>query len=145
MLGSEETGELVWSVWPLAADRVRGGSALAVIAASIYAAFVLGGPAMGGFAILVLVGGLGPFFVRTRYRLSEAGVEVRSPFQRVRRPWDTFQRAFAGRKGMTLSPFAKRHPLEPYRNVQLRYGDHRDEVIAFVRRFGPEPAGEERT
>ncbi len=145
MLESEGSRELSWSVWPLAADRVRGGSALAVMAASIYAAFVWGGPVMGGFAVLVLVGGLGSFFVRTRYRLTETGVEVRSPFLRLSRPWDAFQRAFAGEKGLTLSPFARRHPLEPYRNVQLRYGDHRDEVIAFVRRFGPEPVGESRT
>jgi hypothetical protein len=87
---------------------------------------------------------VGPFFVRTRYRLSPHQVEVSSAFQRVTRPWSGFRRVYVGPSGASLSPFSGRHLLEPYRSVMLRYGDRRDEVLAFVRKYGPEgrPVGE---
>jgi hypothetical protein len=91
----------------------------------------------GAFALVILAGGIGPFFVTTSYRLSPEGVEVRSPFQRVQRPWSAFRRAYVGERGVSLSPFAGRHLLEPYRSVMLRYGEHKSEVLEWVGRFGP--------
>jgi hypothetical protein len=92
--------------------------------------------------VLVLVGGVGPFFVSTRYRLTPDRVEVRSPFQRTTRPWKDFRRVYVGEQGVSLSPFRGRHLLEPYRSVMLRYGEHRKEVLDWVRRFGPGGEGE---
>jgi len=129
--------ELAWSVRPFAADRTRGVLAALVALSVVAAAFRLGGPLVGAFSALVLGGGIGPFFVTTRYRLSPEGVEVRSPFQRVQRPWSAFLRAYIGERGVSLSPFTGRHLLEPYRSVMLRYGEHRDQVLEWVRRFGP--------
>jgi len=137
----DPAGELRWSVWPLREERGRGLSALAVVAAAIYASFRLGGPILGGIAVLVLVGGVGPFFVSTTYRLTAEGIEVRSPFQRVSRPWSAFRRAYVGERGVSLSPFLGRHFLEPYRSVMLRYGGQREEILEWVRRFGPGPDG----
>ena len=133
----EGDGTLTWSVIPWAAQRAKGTSALAVVAAAIYGSFVWGGPVMGFLAVLVLVGGVGSFFVKTTYHLDSRTVSVRSPFQRVTRPWDAFRKAYVGDQGVSLSPFAGRHFLEPYRSVMLRYGDHRDEILDWVRRFGP--------
>jgi hypothetical protein len=132
-----ESGELAWAVTPVRENPARGISALVVVAASIWFALYFGGPVLGLFAFLVLVGGVGPYFVTTRYRLTEAGVEVRGPFQRVSRPWKDFQRAYPGRDGVSLSPFAGRHLLEPYRSVMLRYRGNRDEVLERVARWGP--------
>jgi len=134
--------ELTWRVAPFQSERSKGISALAVVAAAVYASFALGGVLLGLLAVLILVGGVGPFFVSTRYRLTAERVEVRSPFQRTARPWKDFRRAYVGERGVSLSPFRGRHLLEPYRSVMLRYGDHRDEVLEFVRRFGPPGDGE---
>jgi len=129
--------ELRWEVNPFREERARGLWTLVVVFTSVYFAGRFGGPVIGLLAVLVLVGGTGPFFVTTRYRLTPENVEVRSPFQRVTRPWRDFRRAYLGRSGVSLSPFAGRHFLEPYRSVMLRFGD-RDAVLGWVRRFGPE-------
>ena len=134
--------ELTWRVRPFHAERAKGISALAVVAGAIYASFVLGGLVIGLFAALILVGGVGPFFVSTSYRLTPDRVEVRSAFQRTARPWRDFRQAYVGERGVSLSPFRGRHPLEPYRSVMLRYGEHRDEILDWVRRFGPGGDGE---
>jgi hypothetical protein len=137
MTTPESPSELSWSVNPYREDPWKGISALVVIAASIWFTLRLGGPLLGLLAVLILVGGVGPFFVTTRYRLTEAGVEVRGPFQKVSRPWKDFRRAYRARNGVSLSPFAGRHLLEPYRSVMLRFGNHREEVLDWVTRLGP--------
>jgi hypothetical protein len=129
---------LEWSVRPVSRQRVKGISAVAVIMASIYAAFLWGGPVLGFLSVLVLVGGTGSFFTTTRYRLTPETVSVRSPFKRVSRPWGEYHRAYLETQGVSLSPFRNRHVLEPYRSVMLQFGDRREAVLDMVRRFGPE-------
>jgi hypothetical protein len=92
---------------------------------------------MGLLAFFLLGGGVGPFFAVSRYRLTDEGVEVRSPFLRVNRPWGDFRRAHVGRAGVSLSPFAGHHVLEPYRSLMLRYGGRREEILARVREHLP--------
>ena len=133
----DESMELAWEVHPFADERAKGLSAMAVILGAISGSFAWGGPLLGIVATLILVGGTGSFFVRTRYRLTATEVVVQSPFQRVNKPWSAFRRAHPGDQGVSLSPFRKRHVLDPYRSVMLRYGDCREEVLAWVDRFGP--------
>jgi hypothetical protein len=121
----------------MAAERGKGLSALAVVVATVYGALHWGGLVIGLLAVFVLAGGVGPFFVRTRYRLTPDEVSVSSLFQRVRRPWSDFRRAYVGGQGVSLSPFRRRHLLEPYRSVMLRYGEHKEEILEWVRRYGP--------
>lgn len=137
----EHEGEdvLVWSTRPWSHQRRKGVSALAIMAGAMYGSFVWGGPILGLLALVVLAGGAGPFFVTTRYRLTPEEVSVDSPFLRTRRPWSRFRRAYVGEQGVSLSPFKGKHLLEPYRSVMLRYGERREEVLRWVRRYGPEP------
>jgi len=130
--------ELVWSVSPFARERAKGASVVLLVLAVTAVTFVFGGVVIGMFAVLILVGGVGPFYVTTRYRLTPDGVEVKSPFQKVKRPWADFHRAYRGANGVSLSPFAGKHLLEPYRSVMLRYGNHQEAVLAWVRRYGPQ-------
>ena len=132
---------LAWSVRPVSRARALGVAAAAVIVLAVFSVWFLAGPFMGLLALFVLAGGSGPFFVRTKYRLTPEEVQVDSPFLRVKRPWSAFRRAYLCRDGVSLSPFAGRHVLEPYRSVMLRFGSERDQVLDWVRRFGPkEPA-----
>jgi len=137
-----ETNEfLAWSVRPVGRAKLLGSVAALIIVFAVSAVWLLAGPFMGMIAVLLLAGGCGPFFVRTSYRLTPAEVRVDSPFLKVRRPWSAFQRAYVGRDGVSLSPFAGRHVLEPYRSVMLRFGSEKDAVLNWVYRFGPkEPA-----
>jgi hypothetical protein len=128
---------LIWSVRPVEAAPGLGVAAGLVVVLTVALVWFLAGPFMGCVALLLLGGGVGSFFVRTRYRLTPEEVEVDSPFLRVRRPWSAFRRAYVGRDGVSLSPFPKRHLLEPYRSVMLHFGSRKDEVLTWVRRFGP--------
>ena len=140
----DEEAEFTWTVRPVDGQMGKGISALLVMIAVVYGAFSLGGAIMGFLSILILAGGTGQFFVKTRYRLTPTEVAVTSPFHRVKRPWDAFRRAYIGVHGVSLSPFSGRHLLEAYRSIMLRYGDHRDEVLDWVERFGPEHREKER-
>jgi len=73
------------------------------------------------FALIVLFLSLESYFLPTRYTLGAQGLQVRKPFSRVERPWSAFRSAWFDRSGVTLSPFGRRHWLEPYRGVRLRY------------------------
>lgn len=141
---ADQKAEFTWTVRPVDGQTVKGFSALLVMMAVVYGAFSLGGVIMGFLSILILAGGTGPFFVKTRYRLTPTEVAVTSPFQKTRRPWGSFRQAYIGVSGVSLSPFRGRHLLEAYRSVMLRYGDHRDEVLDWVKRFGPEQQEKER-
>jgi len=133
--------ELLWTVQPVVSEPAKGISAAVLIMAVLWFAFHWGGLAIGFLAVLLLVGGTGPFYVRTRYRLTPERVEVRSLFQKTARPWTYFKRAYVGTRGVSLSPFSRKHFLEPYRSVMLRYGDRREDVLSWVERFGPDRAG----
>lgn len=128
-----ELDALEWSVRPWDHDRHRGYVALVLAAAASGAAWFWGGPALGIFGIVVTFGGMGPFFVRTRYRLTPESVAVSSWFLRVERPWSAFRRLEVGRRSVRLSPYSRRHPLDAYRAVLLHFGEQRDAVLDRVR------------
>jgi hypothetical protein len=143
MSRAPEAGDVLsWSVRPVAIRPGRGVAALCMVAVVAGATFLLAGPILGALALLLLGGSIAPYFVTARYELSPETVAVESPFQRVRRPWSDIRRVYVGRDGVSLSPFRRYHVLEPYRSIMLRYGEHREEVLAWVRRFGPESPGE---
>ena len=138
MTADSEPRELVWEVRPWAQARLKGVLAILWIVLVSLAVLALAGPLLAALATVILAGSVGPFYVKTRYRLTPDGVEVQSPFQRLKRPWGGFRRMHVGKSGVSLNPYAKRHLLEPYRSVMLRFGDHRQAVLDWVRRYGPE-------
>jgi len=144
MSAPERGNVLAWSVRPAAVRPGRGVAAVVTVAAVAAGTFLLAGPFLGALAILLLGGSIAPYFVTARYELTEREVAVNSPFQRVRRPWSDIRRVYVGRDGVSLSPFGRYHVLEPYRSIMLRYGEHREEILAWVGRFGPEAPAEAR-
>jgi hypothetical protein len=131
--------ELSWAVLPAREAPLRGVLAAICVLVTGFLALAFGGTVMGILALLLVGGGIGPYYVRTRYRLTPEGVEVNSVFQRTHRPWSAFRRAYVGKDGVTLSPFQGRHILEPYRSVRLRFAGNGSEVLEWIRRHGPAP------
>jgi hypothetical protein len=125
---------LSWVAWPLRERPVVGGLVfLAVVATSLLAAVVGGHVLFGAIAGLILLGSLNPFFSPTTFRLSdEEVVAVRGPVRKARR-WRDVRACFVDRRGATLSPFAGRAWLEPYRGIRLLFSGNREEVVAFLR------------
>ncbi|MBD3237498.1 MAG: hypothetical protein GF330_12400 [Candidatus Eisenbacteria bacterium] len=118
----EETAELAWRVHPAAE---RPGLAV-VVAGLILTLAVLAGVWMGSaywgvFAGVVLFLSLEAFFLPASFELDAKGVRVRKPFSQVERGWETLRRVIFDPAGVTLSPFARRRWIEPYRALRLRY------------------------
>jgi hypothetical protein len=89
------------------------------------------------FAFLVLFLSLESFFLASRYALGPEGVRVERAFSKSQRAWSSFRGAWFDGLGVTLSPFGRRHWLETYRALRLRYGrtpaaPTREVVIAYL-------------
>ncbi len=85
---------------------------------------------------LILVGGsILPYFLPTKYMLSEKGISVRSFFTRQNKKWGDYKSFSIDTHGVFLSPFNKPSRLENFRGIYLRFHKNRDEVVAFVKRM----------
>jgi len=79
-----------------------------------------------------------PFFVPTRYRLGEEGVEVARPWGTRRRAWSEFRAVRSGGELVLLSPSERRSWLDNIRGTTLQLEGNRDEVLDYVRKMvGP--------
>ncbi len=135
----EEGAVLAWSVHPAVVQRGRAVLvSVLIVAFSLLAALWMKGSYWGIFALVVLFLSLEAFYFRSDYRLDETGASVRRPFSRGQKPWDSIRCVIIDRFGITLSPFRRRHFLEAYRSVRLRFplrsdqGPRPEEVVDFV-------------
>jgi hypothetical protein len=94
-----------------------------------------------GLAVVVLGVSVAPFFLRTAYRLTPDGVEVRRAWRRRTRPWEDFRAAFAGRDLVLLTPFERRTWLETVRGETLLLEGNRGEVLEYVEEMVGRKAG----
>lgn len=133
---------VAWEAWPLRRSPGRGALAAAVVTGSVWGvAAWTSSPWLTAFAAVVLVVSVAPFFVRTGYRLSDEGVEVRRPWRRRSRPWNDFRGVLAGRDLVVLSPFERRTWLEAVRGETLLLEDNRGEVLEYVEEMVGRKAG----
>ena len=126
---------LRWTAHPL---RRRPGRGLAALGVILILALCLGWASHSVFwgvfgAILVFLS-LEGFFLPTRYEIGERSVTVRRTFSHSEREWSSIRRVYEDANGLTLSPFAGRHVLEPYRALRLLFdGGDRGEICRRVR------------
>jgi hypothetical protein len=71
-----------------------------------------------GLAVAVL-GTLSPALAPARCRVDDQGIEKRSPFGTVRRPWEGLRRVSRGETAVLVSPYQRPHWLEHYRGLVL--------------------------
>ena len=129
----KEAGGLAWAAWP-AAERPMQATAVAIalVAAALGLATWGRDPLLAFVGLMVLFLSLSRYFLPTRYKIDGEGVEVATAFGRSQRRWSTLRRFAADHRGITLSPYARRSWLDPYRGVRLLYHRNRDEVLAAV-------------
>lgn len=93
---------------------------------------------------IVLVFAVAPFFVRTVFRLTPEGVEIRRPWRTWRRPWRDFRAVRSDRELLVLSPFVRRSWLDAIRGETLFLSENRGEVLEYVEAMvGTETDGDE--
>jgi len=93
-----------------------------ILVLSVLAAAWMRAAYWGVFALAVLFLSLESFFLASRFSLGAEGVQVEKAFSRSERPWSSFRSAWFDPYGVTLSPYPRRHWLETYRALRLRYG-----------------------
>jgi hypothetical protein len=133
--------KLAWRVHP-ATERPNLGAAILalVVVFSVVVGLWMRGMYWSVFAFGVLFLSLEAFFLPSRYELDAQGVVVHKPFSQAGRPWSQFRRVAFDPFGVTLSPFSRRHWLDPYRAVRLRFaggarageGPEREQVRRFI-------------
>lgn len=125
----------VWTAHPFRRDPLRGVLVLAIIAGIASALFYVTASLFWAvFSVFVLFLSLEGFYLPTHYVLGPERVEIRRPFSKSDRSWSAFRRVYEDTRGLTLSPYAKRSMMEPYRALRLLFdGGERDEIIRVVR------------
>ena len=133
---------VAWQAWPLRRSPGRGALAVVIVAGSVWGVSTwTASPWLTVLAAAVLGASVAPFFVRTGYRLSEEGVEIRKPWSRRRRSWEDFRAVLSGRDLVVLSPFERRTWLEAIRGETLLLEDNRGEVLEYVEAMVGRKAG----
>ena len=85
---------------------------------------------LAALAAVILLVGVSPFLLPTRYRLSDWGVEAQGILRTRARAWDSLRRVEVGPGAALVSPLARRGFLDRYRGIVLLLdGADRERVI----------------
>jgi hypothetical protein len=127
--------DLAWSTHP-ARDRIDATVALVAFLIAVLAVvwFSLRDPVVLAVAIAILCGALAPWFLPSRYRIDERGIEETRAGVSRRRAWSDVRSVYVDARGVTLSPFARRSWLEPYRATRVLFAGNGDRVVAALER-----------
>jgi hypothetical protein len=89
-------------------------------------------------AALLFVIALNDYLFPVSYEITEHTAASFAVFARSRIGWGSVKKYYIDDAGIKLSPFENHTRLEAYRGVYLRFGNHKDEVTAAVRRMRDE-------
>ncbi len=135
-MGSEEPEAIEWVCHPVRHRPVTGAlltAFLVLLVAGIAAAFH--DALMTALSAVVLAVSLSPFYLPTRYRMTQDTVSIRTPFGTREKPWDLYRRWQADRYGALLSPFDRPSRLDRLHGLNLRFdAPDRDRVLAYLER-----------
>jgi len=98
-----------------------------------------GSAGLGVIFTVLMFFSLSAYFFPTWYTLTDGGISVHTLVTKMKRPWSVYRSHWPDRNGVLLSPFPSRSRLENFRGIFIRYEGNRDEVLAFVKRYVPEP------
>ena len=136
--------ELSWRCHPSRRSVMRTTMVLAfLLALLMFISWYTGSLGLAVLFTVVMFLSLSAYFFPTWYTLSETGISVRTLVTNMKRPWSVYRSHWPDRNGVLLSPFPARSRLENFRGIFVRYEDNRDEVLAYVKKFVPEPEGED--
>jgi hypothetical protein len=76
------------------------------------------------------------YLLPIRYEMDAQGVRQKGWSPRVM-SWERVRRVVWGEQGVLLSPFAQPSRLDAFRGIFLWYGNHADEVRAWIERYCP--------
>ena len=137
---------IVWTSWPLHDEPPRKTILLIAVIGLTVAFSAMMAFFAGLLAAVLLFVLMGPYFLPTRFAVSERGVEKRFPLFNRSRSWDVYKRYAMLKDGVFLGTFAIPSRLDSFRGDFLRFsgGIDRELVLALVRKHVPgQPEGAE--
>jgi hypothetical protein len=102
---------------------------LVAVEVGIYLSF---GPYWVIIALILLGGGVVPYWLPTHYSLDEEGVTIKGTTVKRKKKWEEFQSYYEDKNGVFLSPFPRPTRLENYRGIYIRFSENEEEVMGFV-------------
>ena len=132
--------ELVYRCHPARRSPVR--TALVMVFLGVLAIFVHWYTGSPGFAVILTVimfFSLSAYFFPAWYTLSEKGIKVKTLITTFERTWGLYRSHWPDKNGVLLSPFPYKSRLENCRGLYVRYESNGKDVLAFVKRYVPEP------
>ncbi len=100
-------------------------------------------PWLCGLSAFILLASLSPFYLPTRYLITQDSVTIRATLGERKKSLGLYRRYQADRYGALLSPFDRPSRLDRFHGLNLRFdAPDRDRVVAFLERRFPkrEPA-----
>ncbi len=91
-------------------------------------------PGLAALAVVMIAAAVAPFWLPTRYRIDDGGIEERRWPRRRRRSWPELRRVEVGPRALLVSPFARPSWLDRYRGMVIMFdGGDRAAIVAAVR------------
>ncbi|MHC4859198.1 MAG: hypothetical protein ACYTDY_03800 [Planctomycetota bacterium] len=131
------TEELSWVCHP-ARRRPTAAVVLTLFLAFLWVGVHLSfrDPLITGIAVVLLAVSLAPFYLPTRFRMTEDTVSIRTFLGAGKeKPWSLFRRYQADRHGVLLSPFDHPSRLDRFHGLNLRFDEQdRERVLGYLER-----------
>jgi hypothetical protein len=86
-----------------------------------------------GLSVVIMLGSMSPFFLPTRYELTQDKVRIKYLFAKRERDWEAYRSFYVDKNGVLLSPFPQPSRLENFRGIYLRFDGNKDRVVDFVK------------
>lgn len=91
-------------------------------------------PWLAALGAALLLAAVAPFWLPTRYRIDDGGIEEWRWPRRRRRAWPELRRVEVGARALLVSPFARPSWLDRYRGMVIMFdGGDRAAIVAAVR------------
>lgn len=84
-------------------------------------------------SVVIMLGSLSPFYLPTRYELTEDKVKVNYVFHSMEKSWTLYRSYYPDKNGVLLSPFPRPSRLESFRGVYIRFAGNKEEVLGFIK------------
>jgi len=84
-------------------------------------------------AVVIMLGSLSPFYLPTRYELTEDKVKVNYVFHSMEKSWTSYRSYYPDKNGVLLSPFPRPSRLESFRGVYIRFEGNKEGVLGFIK------------
>jgi len=131
---------LSWTCHPSRRNYPKTLAVVGLLAAlMLFTIWYTGSAFFGVVVVLVMTLSLGAYFFPTWYTLTEKGIKVRTLVTKFERPWSTYRSFWPDKNGVLLSPFPHASRLENFRGLFVRFEGNGKDVVAFVKRYVPEP------